>query len=115
MASHGVSWRLVTSRGVSSRRLVASLGVLGRLGAKGTVLKRAEGVCPACKGESTMETPPHVSYCLRCVRSYAVCRVPCVIVCCALCVVCFVAGADQPKGRKVITKMNEKLHQNFKD
>ena len=86
MASHDVSWRLVTSRGVSSRRLVASLGVLGRLGAKGTVLKRAEGVCPACKGESTMETPPNVSYRLRCVRFVCVCVVCRVSFCVVRCV-----------------------------
>ena len=54
-ASRDVLWRLVASRGVSLRRLVASRGVSWRLGAKGSFLKRAEGVCPACKGESTTE------------------------------------------------------------
>ena len=86
-ASRGVLWRLIASRGISSCRLVASRGVSWRHGANHSFAGGVEGVHPTCKGESTMETPPYVSYCLRCVRSYAVCRVPCVIVCCALCVV----------------------------
>ena len=68
----GVSLRLVASRHVSWR-LVASRGVSGRFWESWTVLPRAGRVHPPDKGESTMETPPHVSYCLRCRLHVACC------------------------------------------
>ena len=80
-----------------------------------TVLDQAGEIHPACKGESTMETLPHISYCLRCVRSYVVCRVPCVVVCCALCVVCFAPGGDHAKHRKEIAKTIGRSHLIFKN
>ena len=52
-ASRGILWRLVASRGISSRRLVASRGVSWRRGADQSFLARVEGVRPPGKGEST--------------------------------------------------------------
>ena len=53
------------------------------------LFKRPHGAGLPRHSDTTMESPPHVSYCLRCVRSCAICHVPCVDVCCAFCVVCF--------------------------
>ena len=115
--------RLVASRRVVSWRLGASRGVSGRFWESWTVLARAGWVHPPDKGESTMETPPHVSYCLGCRLHVACCmcdvsaasclvvnldvdlvarvnsigRVVCCmscVVCCAWCVVaCLLIGA----------------------
>ncbi len=63
----GVLERLEASRLVSSIRLAASRGILGVLGrpkANHSFLGRAEGFHPSSTGESTLETPPHVSGCL---------------------------------------------------
>ena len=49
------------------------------------------------------------------VNSNWTCRVLYVVVCCALCVVCFVPGVDQAKHRKDITKTIGKSHQIFKN
>ena len=52
-ASRGVLWRLIASRGISSRRLVASRGVSWRHGANQSSADAVEGVHPTCKGESS--------------------------------------------------------------
>ena len=83
-ASCGVSLRLVASRRVVSWRLVASRGVSWRHGANQSSADAVEGVHPTCKGESTMETPPHVSYCLGCRLHVACCMCD---VCAASCLV----------------------------
>ena len=57
-ASRGVLWRLIVSRGISSRRVVASRGVSWRRAANQSSADAVEGVHPTCKGESTLQDSP---------------------------------------------------------